>query len=210
MVPGMTREARHQNQNSSGYQAVVRGGGRARTGCCFAGLAGHQGINAKGLEDALRGGAVGGGDLEGAQERAGEEQQGDPSGGGSSDPAARSRAEQPARERGAERGGGGPCGCEDGGQGKVVANGGRHACGGGEDSGLEMAAVVVARALARQPGVVRRIVGGDEHGVQVEEVHRLLGVRDVGGVGAEARVDEEEQREDASGEPPRRACSGGG
>ena len=142
-----------------GIPAVAGVEGLARAGLACSGATSNEPLRAESVVDALVVGAVGGGELEDAGQRSGEEQEEDGSGGGERHPAVRASAEEPARERGAKREGGRPGAREESAEGEVVAGGGPDIGRARQDGGLEVAAVVVARVLAREPGVVRGVVG---------------------------------------------------
>ena len=182
-----------------GVPVGAGGEGLAGAGLVGALSATREALHGEGLVDAVMVGAVGGGELEDTRQRAAEEQEDDPSRGGERDPAAGATPEYPAGEGGAEGRSGGSRAREHSAQREVVAGSGPDIGPAREDGGLQVATIVVARALARKPGVVGGILGGDEHRVQVEEVHRLLGVSDVGNVSAEVGVAEEERREEGGG-----------
>ncbi|MDZ7728234.1 MAG: hypothetical protein U5Q44_08565 [Dehalococcoidia bacterium] len=101
-------------------------------------------------------------------------------------------------------------GCEDHGQGEVVTgtrfdSGERR-----QQARLDIAEVVIAGALAGEPWVLGRVGCRLYRGIEVEQVHGLLGAADLGVVGAEGRVPEEGGREEPDdGDDQRQAAPEG-
>ena len=150
--------------------------------------------------------AVGGGPLKRARQRPHEEKEDH-----RERPRHQSRAwtgtahDPPSHGCGHRRDGGGR-GSEHERQGEVVSGGRRDIRQLRQYGCLDIAEVVVARRFARQPRIVRRVLGRRDRRVEVHEVHRLFSAGDLRRVRTEHHVPKEHDRKETGHEHCLRGC----